>query len=109
MPMRVSPKADDAVCPICRVRMEVMALIVKERFKDDRRRVRVSLTNESIQLVQALATDVVRLSKRSEAKSLSGCIRRSTRYWPGSRTNDRERDVRRAGTGGTKAPSKATA
>ena len=67
MPVRVSPKADDAVFTICRVRMEVMALIVKERFTDEQRRVRVSLTNVSIQLVHALATDIVRLSTRSEA------------------------------------------
>jgi homoprotocatechuate degradation regulator HpaR len=39
-------------------RMEAMELIVKERFTDDQRRVRVSLTNKSVQLVQALSTDL---------------------------------------------------
>jgi AraC-like DNA-binding protein len=47
-------------------RMEVMALIVNERFTHDQRRVRVSLINESVQLVQALATDIVCLAIENE-------------------------------------------
>lgn len=33
MSLRVSPKADDAVFTICHARMEVVALIGKERFQ----------------------------------------------------------------------------
>jgi homoprotocatechuate degradation regulator HpaR len=39
-------------------RMEAMALITKERFADDQRRVLVSLTSTSVALVAALSADV---------------------------------------------------
>jgi homoprotocatechuate degradation regulator HpaR len=39
-------------------RMETLGLVVKERFADDQRRVRVSLTRMSVQLVRALSADL---------------------------------------------------
>ncbi len=36
-------------------RMEAMGLVVKERFEDDQRRVRVSLTKQSVNLVRVLS------------------------------------------------------
>ncbi|WP_137953455.1 homoprotocatechuate degradation operon regulator HpaR [Burkholderia sp. 4M9327F10] len=39
-------------------RMETLGLVVKERFEDDQRRVSVSLTKLSMQLVRALSADL---------------------------------------------------
>jgi homoprotocatechuate degradation regulator HpaR len=39
-------------------RMEGMGLVTKERFEDDQRRVRVSLTKKSIDLVRVLSSDL---------------------------------------------------
>ncbi|KVD46822.1 MarR family transcriptional regulator [Burkholderia sp. ABCPW 11] len=39
-------------------RMELLGLVTKERFEDDQRRVRVSLTAKSIKLVQVLSRDL---------------------------------------------------
>ncbi|MGV2292231.1 homoprotocatechuate degradation operon regulator HpaR [Trinickia sp. YCB016] len=39
-------------------RMEAMDLITKERFEDDQRRVRVSLTKQSVHLVRVLSKDL---------------------------------------------------
>ncbi|WP_240655883.1 homoprotocatechuate degradation operon regulator HpaR [Paraburkholderia phosphatilytica] len=39
-------------------RMEAMELVTKERFEDDQRRVRVSLTPVSVGIVESLSTDV---------------------------------------------------
>jgi homoprotocatechuate degradation regulator HpaR len=39
-------------------RMEGMALVTKERFEDDQRRVRVSLTKKSVNLVRVLSKDL---------------------------------------------------
>jgi homoprotocatechuate degradation regulator HpaR len=39
-------------------RMETLGLVVKERFEDDQRRVSVSLTKLSVQLVRAISADL---------------------------------------------------
>lgn len=39
-------------------RMEAMGLVTKERFEDDQRRVRVSLTKQSVNLVRMLSKDL---------------------------------------------------
>lgn len=39
-------------------RMETLGLVTKERFADDQRRVRVSLTAKSVKLVQVLSQDL---------------------------------------------------
>ena len=39
-------------------RMEAMDLVIKERFEDDQRRVRVSLTKQSVHLVRVLSKDL---------------------------------------------------
>ncbi|WP_179402517.1 homoprotocatechuate degradation operon regulator HpaR [Burkholderia guangdongensis] len=39
-------------------RMEALALVTKERFEDDQRRVRVSLTKKSANLVRVLSKDL---------------------------------------------------
>ena len=39
-------------------RMEAMGLVTKVRFEDDQRRVRVSLTKQSVNLVRVLSKDL---------------------------------------------------